>query len=134
MPTPEVLKAQELVYELRIGEIMSRGLVTVTPETSIREVKNLLRDRRISGLPVIDGEALAGIVTIEDLIRAMDGGDLDVPVAAYMTVQVYTVQAQDSVEQALKKFAQTRVGRLPVVDAGGKPAGIITPDDITRGA
>jgi CBS domain-containing protein/anti-sigma regulatory factor (Ser/Thr protein kinase) len=133
LPTLEVLKAQELVYELRIGEIMSRGLVTVSPDTSMREVKNLLRDRRISGLPVIEEDALAGIVTIEDLIRSMDAGDLDVPVRQYMTAQVYTVQDHDSVEQALKKFAQTRVGRLPVVDEAGKPVGIITPDDITRG-
>ena len=60
MSPTEVLKAQELVYELRIGDIMSRRLVTVTADTTMREVKTILRDRRISGLPVLDGGNLAG--------------------------------------------------------------------------
>ena len=39
MSPSEVFKAQELVYELKIGDIMSRKLITVTPETTMREVK-----------------------------------------------------------------------------------------------
>ena len=50
-----------------------------------------------------------------------------------MTAQPHTIDQHDSVAQALKKFAQTRVGRLPVVDEQGGLVGIITPDDITRG-
>ena len=55
MPPSEVLKAQELVYELKIGDIMTRRLISVTPETTMREVKQVLRDHRISGLPVMRG-------------------------------------------------------------------------------
>jgi CBS domain-containing protein/anti-sigma regulatory factor (Ser/Thr protein kinase) len=129
----EVYRAQELIYELKIGEIMTRRLITVTPETTMRELKNLLRDNRISGTPVLVGDALVGIVSIEDLILSLERGDLDSPVGQHMTTQVYTACEDESVVQALNKFAQTGVGRLPVVNRNGQLVGIITPDDITRG-
>jgi CBS domain-containing protein/anti-sigma regulatory factor (Ser/Thr protein kinase) len=129
----EVAKAQELVYELKIGEIMSRKLITIPPTATMHEVKNLMRDNRISGIPVLVGEELQGITSIEDLILAMEKGALDRPVAEHMTRHVYTAFEDESLVQALNKFNQTRVGRLPVVSHEGKLVGIITPDDITRG-
>lgn len=133
MSIPEVHKGQELVYELKIGQIMTSRVITVTPETTMRELKNLLRDNRISGTPVLDGGALVGIVSIEDLILTLEQGDLDSPVRQHMTTRVHTVYEDESVVQALNKFAQTGVGRLPVIRRTGQLVGIITPDDITRG-
>jgi CBS domain-containing protein/anti-sigma regulatory factor (Ser/Thr protein kinase) len=131
--TPEVYKAQELLYELKIGDVMIRRVITVEPGTRMRDFKNLMRDNRISGTPVVEDGKLAGIVSIEDLIRALEQRDMDAPVSQFMTTQLHTVDEHDSVGQALKKFAQTRVGRLPVVDEQGGLVGIITPDDVTRG-
>lgn len=129
----EVAKAQELVYELKIGEVMSRKLITIPPTATMHEVKNLMRDNRISGIPVLVGEELRGITSIEDLILAMEKGALDAPVADHMTRRVFTAYQDESVIQALNKFNQTHVGRLPVIDREGRLVGIITPDDITRG-
>ncbi len=126
-------KGEELVYELKVGEVMSRRLITVQPETPMRKVKEILRDRRISGVPVIADGRLAGIVSIEDLIVAMERGQLDAPVSQCMTTRLHTVRAEETVVRALGIFAKTGVGRLPVLDAEGRLAGIITPDDITRG-
>ena len=131
--TPEVYKAQELLYELKIGDVMIRRVITVEPGTRMRDFKNLMRDNRISGTPVVEDGKLAGIVSIEDLIRALEQRDMEAPVSQFMTTQLHTVDEHDSVGQALKKFAQTRVGRLPVVDEQGGLVGIITPDDVTRG-
>ena len=131
--TSDVPKAQELVYELKIGEVMSRKLITIPPTATMHEVKNLMRDNRISGIPVLVGEEMQGITSIEDLILAMENRALDSPVADHMTRHVYTAFDDESVIQALNKFNQTHVGRLPVVSRDGKLVGIITPDDITRG-
>ncbi len=128
-----ISKGEELVYELKVGEIMSRGLITVRPETPMREVKEILRDRRISGVPVMADGELAGIASIEDLIVAMEAGRLDAPVSECMTARLHTVREEETVVRALGIFAKTGVGRLPVLDAQGQLAGIITPDDITRG-
>lgn len=133
MTVTEVYKAQELVYELKVGEIMTRRMITVTPDMTMQQVKNLLRDNRISGLPVMVGEKLVGIVSIEDLIFTMERGELGTSASQHMTIGVYTIYEDESVIQALNKFSKTKVGRLPVISRAGQLVGIITPDDITRG-
>ncbi len=133
MSPSEVFKAQELVYELKIGDIMTRDLITVTPETTMREVKQVLRDRRFSGLPVMREGHLAGIVSIEDLIRALEANDLDAEANRYMSSLVHTIGEGESAVRALNVFGKASVGRLPVVDDDGRLVGILTPGDITRG-
>jgi CBS domain-containing protein/anti-sigma regulatory factor (Ser/Thr protein kinase) len=133
MTPAEVFKAQELVYELKIGDIMTRRLITVAPETTMREVKQVLRENRISGLPVIREEHLVGIVSIEDLIRALEANDLDATVNSYMSSLVRTIGEGESAVRALNAFGKAGVGRLPVVDDDGHLVGILTPGDITRG-
>jgi anti-sigma regulatory factor (Ser/Thr protein kinase) len=97
------------------------------------ELKEILRVGRISGAPVLDGKRLAGIISIEDLIKALENGDIHAPVRNRMATNLITVQSNESVVEAVKKFAQYKVGRLPVVDEDGKLVGILTGGDITRG-
>ena len=129
----QITRVEELFYELKIADSMTRDPKVVTPEVPMRTVLELFRQTRISGAPVVDRGALVGIISIEDLISALVRGDLDVPLKHYMTNKVITVQAQSPVIEALKTFAQTRVGRLPVLDESGQLVGIITKGDITRG-
>jgi CBS domain-containing protein len=70
---PEVTqftKIQELIYELPIERVMKKNVITVSPETSILELKETLRINRISGAPVLDNGRLVGIISIEDLSPA----------------------------------------------------------------
>ena len=57
------------VADLPIGEIMTRTVVTVTPETSIMDVARLLLDHRIGGVPVVEGGRVIGMITESDLFR-----------------------------------------------------------------
>jgi CBS domain-containing protein/anti-sigma regulatory factor (Ser/Thr protein kinase) len=129
----EISRIQELIYELPINRIMSKSLITVSPETQIRELKEVLRVNRISGAPVVEDGRLVGIVSLEDLIKALELGDTHLPVRDKMTTNLVTVFAGESVVEAVKKFAKYEVGRLPVVDDAGRLVGILTSGDITRG-
>lgn len=128
-----ISRTDELAYELRISEVMTGDVMVVTPDMPIAEVLELFRQTRISGAPVVSRGDLEGIVSIEDLIRSLRGGDLKAPVRDYMTTKLITVSATDPVIEALKLFDRTLVGRLPVLDEAGKLAGIITKGDITHG-
>jgi len=136
-PTPgsvlEVTKLQELVYELRIEQVMVRDVITVSPEDSMRELKEVLRVNRISGTPVMRDGELVGIISIEDLIKALELGEVDASVGAKMTAEVQTVFADESVVQAVNKFALSGFGRLPVVDRQGKLVGLLTQGAVVRG-
>lgn len=129
----EFTKKQELIYNLPIENVMRKNIITVTPETTIRELKEIMKINRISGVPVLDGGRLVGVASIEDLIKALEAGDLDVPVGRRMTKQVITVMEKSSIVEALKKFSRFHVGRLPVVDDQGTLTGILTSSDITKG-
>ncbi|RPI99146.1 MAG: CBS domain-containing protein [Deltaproteobacteria bacterium] len=126
-------KVQELIYELPIERVMKKDVITVSPGTSMTELKEVLRVNRISGVPVIEGGHLVGIISIEDLIKALENGEIQSPVREKMTTRPITVRESESVVEAVKKFAQYKVGRLLVVNHQGDLVGILTGGDITRG-
>ncbi|GAB4506440.1 MAG: CBS domain-containing protein [Anaerolineales bacterium] len=130
---PQITRIQELIYELPIERVMTKNVITVSPDTTMSELKEILRINRISGTPVVEGGRLVGIISIEDLIKALESGDIQAPVRERMATRVITVQANESVVEAVKKFAQYKVGRLPVVNEHGDLVGILTGGDITRG-
>lgn len=67
----EIHEFPQLAGMVRIWEVMTRVLITVSPETSIQEATCLLLKYRIGSLPVVRGERLVGIVTNTDLLKAL---------------------------------------------------------------
>jgi acetoin utilization protein AcuB len=57
--------------ELRVREIMTWGVITVRPGSDVREAAYLMRERKIGALPVVDGGRLVGILTEDDVLRAV---------------------------------------------------------------
>jgi CBS domain-containing protein/anti-sigma regulatory factor (Ser/Thr protein kinase) len=128
-----ITRVEELGYELKVGQVMTTDVVTFSPETTILEALDVIKQHRISGAPVtVDGK-LVGIISMEDLIRALRDGRIDRSVSNYMSKDLITVKAMEKVVDALKVFAKTKVGRLPVVDENDKLVGLLTKGDITNG-
>lgn len=129
----EISRVEELAYELKVSDVMSRSLRVASPDMHIREVLEILRRNRISGAPVVQGEKLVGVISLEDVVRAMEKGDLDVKIQQYMTPKVISLNSYDSVVKAIETFTEVGLGRLPVLDESGTLVGMITKGDITRG-
>lgn len=131
----ELTRVQELVYELRVQEVMTATPITVTPDTPLAELMEIMRTRRISGTPVVDPAdgRLLGIISIQDLIKALADQRADDRVADHMTPTVMAVRTDDRAVKAVNLFAQHGYGRLPVLDNAGSLVGIVTASDITRG-
>ena len=81
----------------------------------------------------MEDNKLVGILSLEDIVRAMQKNELSAPVSQYMTRKLLTVASYDSIVSAMQKFSDSRLGRLPVVDENHKLVGMITKGDITRG-
>jgi CBS domain-containing protein/anti-sigma regulatory factor (Ser/Thr protein kinase) len=128
-----ISRVEELSYELKIADVMTRNIYTVTPDMQIVEVLDLFRRCRISGAPVIADGKMIGIISLENLIRAMERGNGHARVLSYMTTDVITVHSYDSVVSALETFARMHVGRFPVVDEHEQLVGMLTKGDITSG-
>jgi len=125
-------KLHELIREVKVARVMTSSVQTLPPDATMRQFKELLRKLRISGCPVAKNGKLVGIVSLEDLIHAMETCSLERPVRHFMTADnLIVAYAQESVMEALRRFERTGIGRMPVVDAREKLVGIITRGDIT---
>ncbi|UCC90587.1 MAG: CBS domain-containing protein [Dehalococcoidia bacterium] len=130
----EITKVQELTYELKVEDVMSSDVTTVSPKNTMNELREILRIKRISGTPVVEGNQLVGIVSIEDLIKCLADGEMDASVEEKMTKKVETLYADESLVRAVSKFDRYGLGRLPVIERGqGKLVGILTKGDIIEG-
>jgi len=126
-------RVEELSYDLKVHEVMTASLKIASPEMPLSQVLEILRVNRISGVPVVKDNELIGILSLEDIVHAMQKNELSAPVSAYMTRKLVTVASYDSIVSAIQKFSDSRLGRLPVVDENYKLVGMITKGDITRG-
>ena len=116
----------ELLYRLRVRDVMAGNLVTIRRDATMRELKNLMQARRVSGVPVVEDQRLFGIVSIEDLIQALEAGRLDEPVSAFMAANVVTVEDDMPLSIVLSYFNKYEFRRFPVLNARNEPVGILT--------
>jgi CBS domain-containing protein/anti-sigma regulatory factor (Ser/Thr protein kinase) len=126
-------KVQELVYELRVKQVMVTELIAVNPDWTMGQVKELMRTKRISGAPVVEAGQLVGMVSLERVIRALESGDLDALVRDRMTAKPHALREDETVISAINQFARHGYGRFPVLDAQGELVGLLTKGDIVRG-
>ena len=95
--------AQVLVYELRVRDAMSKPPITAAPTDTLRAIQHLMKSRRISGVPISDGDNLLGLVSIEDIIRALDKGYIDDRAEQHMTRNAITLRDHFSLVRAVRK-------------------------------
>ncbi len=129
----KITRVEELAYELVIDQVMTKQLITLDPKETMHAALEKFRVNHISGAPVAKDRDLIGILSIEDLIKALRDGRVDRRVDEYMTTSVITVRNTDQVVEALKTFRQYQVGRLPVLDPSGNLVGMLTKGDISDG-
>ena len=143
---------------MKAGDLMTPRVVTVRPDTTVREVASLLVTRGISGVPVVDGGIVAGMVTAGDLVRRHEIGtdrtrsgggrwwrrlvEGDTSPRDYvkaharcasdvMTSPVVSVQVDAPVARVIDLFERHGIRRVPVLD-GLQLAGVLSRSDIVK--
>lgn len=105
--------------------------ITIPPHMTVREVLNLTRQHKISGLPVVEGSSVVGIVTNRDLRFETN---LDQPIKNIMVPKerLVTVKEGTTREEAMALLHKHRLERVLVVNANFKLRGLITVKDIIK--
>lgn len=129
----EITKVQELAYELKVEQAMTRDIVKVHPKDRIGELREILRVNRISGTPVVENGKLVGMISIEDFINCLASGEMEASIEQKMTRKVETLCADEPLIHAVNKFNKHGFGRFPVIErSNGTLVGIITKSDIIK--
>jgi IMP dehydrogenase len=124
-------QAREVARVKRFEAGIVRDPITVTPDMTVRDVIDITRQHRISGLPVVVGRQVVGIVTNRDLRFETR---LDEPVSSIMTPRerLVTVSEGAPLDEAKELMHQHRLERVLVVDAAFTLRGLITVKDILK--
>ena len=134
---------------MRVRELMTEGVVSVQPEASLRDAAALLVEHGVSGLPVVVGNEVVGVVSEADVVAKASGGLENGGLLSWlfepesrqritartvreaMTSPALTIAATRPVHEAARKMITEGVNRLPVVE-DGRLVGILTRADIVR--
>lgn len=112
-----------------VKDVMIDKVITVDTSATLAEAAQLMRDGNIGVLPVVEGGRLRGLLTDRDIvIRAVARGvdARSTRVAECATADIVSAKPEWSADQASQTMARHQVGRLPVVDEGGRLVGIVT--------
>ena len=138
---------------MTVDQLMTKEVITVGPETTLKDAAAILAERRISGVPVVDTEgAVVGVFSEGDVVYREGGGAADSSqfaawpappdrfeakldstiVGESMSSPAVTIGARSPVTDAAKTMIGEGVNRLPVLDDEGRLVGIVTRADLVR--
>lgn len=120
----------ELIQGHKISEIMSGNVISVNPDVTMREVKKMMKDKGISGLPVVKNRRLVGVISVEDLLNALEDGLMDDTVEKHMSRNPVILEEQMPVSFAIDYFENYSFNRFPVLNENKELVGILTSRDI----
>jgi CBS domain-containing protein len=118
----------------RLIEGRGGAVFSCTADMTVRQAVALLAEKRIGALPVLEGNAVAGIFSERDVVYRLtsDGpAVLDMPVGAVMTAPAVTVAPDTDVMAALGLMTRRRIRHLPVVEAG-EMTGFVSIGDLVK--
>ena len=135
-----------------LREIMTKDVVTVTPDMPLREVGKLLKDKRISGIPVVDEKGMpVGVITVTDILKIVkeiyqwqqiekkatglkisdlvEKESLNKKVSDVMTKKVFTLDADKDVNDLMNLVFTKNIHTIPIME-NGKLVGVIGKRDL----
>ena len=113
-------------------EHMSRDLLTVAPQDRLGDVAQRMCERDVGAVLVMEGEALAGILTERDVLRAVAAGIRDDTVVSdWMTRDPETMDPDDTTQHAAVLMIHGGFRHLPLMD-GDTPVGMLSIRDLVR--
>jgi CBS domain-containing protein len=115
----------------KLTDLMSRDVKLISPDTSIRDAANEMREGDFGMLPVGENDRMIGAITDRDIaIRAIAAGkDGSTKVREVMSEGIFWVYEDQSIDDAAKMMSERQVRRLPVVDRNKRLVGIVALGD-----
>ncbi len=116
---------------MRVGEVMTQGVVTAESGDTLQRVGELMRDRNVGSVVIVDHGRPVAVITDRDLALAVvaDRVEATDPAGQHASRPLVTGQEQMDIEEAVALMVQHRIRRLPVM-ATEDLVGIVTIDDL----
>ena len=116
----------------QVRSIMTVDPVIVAPNQNVSEVTQMMTDKRIQQVPVVENGLLVGLLTSYDLWKTSDLNDANQTVDQIMTKNVLKITPIDKVGTAAELFMDKRFKTLPVVNLRNELKGVVTAFDMIK--
>jgi len=129
---------------LLVRDLMHTSVLTIAPDAGLDRALVIMNAKRIRHLPVVENGRMVGLISNRDLHLSMveQGGPQNAPKGMYlpaltkirtvMKTDVLTLRPEDTVFHAARVMSEKKIGCLPVLDADGRLAGILTETDLLQ--
>jgi CBS domain-containing protein len=124
----------KIAYDIPVSDVMSFPVVTATKDMSVYDIANIMKEKNIGAVVIVEGNEPVGIVTERDIVKRVVSKNLkpkDVLAEEVMSKKIVTISQNASITEAAKIMATHGVKRLPVVE-NGELVGIVTQSDIIK--
>ncbi|MCY1151345.1 MAG: CBS domain-containing protein [Sphaerochaetaceae bacterium] len=121
----------DLIYRLKVKDVMYKDLTCATMSSTLREIQHLMKKEKITGVPIVQGKRLIGLVSMDDIIQALDKGYIEEPCKAYMSRNIIVLEDDMPISFAINYFDKFSFHRFPVLNKEKELVGMITSRDIS---
>lgn len=122
------------ILKQKAAEGRGEGVLSVGPDETVADAARVLAEHRVGAVLVCEGDAMRGILSERDIVRALADGTSDVgasKVTGLMTADVQSCDIRDTATGVLERMEAGRFRHMPVMD-GDRLAGIVSITDIAR--
>ncbi|MDG5815297.1 CBS domain-containing protein [Chitinispirillales bacterium ANBcel5] len=124
------LLALEIIFKLKVKDAMSKNLVTACRIDSLRHVQRLMKQHNVSGVPIAENGRLLGLISVDNILRALDFGYIEHNVEPYMTRNLIVLEDDMPLSFGISWFEKYPFRRFPVLNRDEKLVGMLTSRDI----
>ena len=120
----------ELIYQLRIKDVMSTTEITAGKNDTLRHIQGIMKRNAITCVPITENRKLIGLVSINDIVIALDEGYMDATAEEKMTRDLVVIDANMPLSFAVSSLNKYRYNHFPVVNKEHELQGIITAKNV----
>lgn len=121
---------QEVVLRLKVKDASKKHIFTASKTDSLRYIQKMMRDNGISAVPILEDDLLVGMISLNDILTALDKSYIDDKAEKHMTKSLIILEDDMPLSYAIPFFDKYSYHRFPVVDKNKQLSGILSSRDI----
>ncbi len=120
----------EVILRLKIKDALFHEIVKADLNYTMREIQCLMKEKKVSGVPIVEDDHIVGMVSVNDIMTALDEGSIEDKVEGHMAKSLILLEEDMPLAFAINHFNKFPYRRYPVIDKNKKLVGMITSRDI----
>jgi CBS domain-containing protein/anti-sigma regulatory factor (Ser/Thr protein kinase) len=121
---------QEVILRLKVKDASKKQVITARKTDSLRHIQNMMRVKGISAVPILDDDLLVGMISLRDIITALDKSYINDLAEKHMAKSLIILEDDMPLSYAIPFFNKYSYHRFPVVDKDKRLSGILSSRDI----